>query len=134
METEVGASMFAQLGGQMTTGQSMFGHMGSQPIGPTADEMEADRQRVLAQKVASFSEHRVKVFCMHDPKQVAAYEKLMRTLMIGVQASTHKLWVNDLQVMQTPKGQQWFRYMEWSKFELVVTPTAPVGSARDTDE
>ena len=121
---QISESMFSSLGGQRTVGQSMFESVRPQ-VGPTAEELEQARERVMFKKVVEAKGYHVKLFNMHDPKQIKAYEKLMGPLILGVQAQTHKIFVNELQVLTTLKGMQWHRYVEWMEFNLRVEPTAP---------
>jgi hypothetical protein len=118
--------MFAGMRG---AGQSMFGSMASPDVGPSPEEMNAERQRVLFKKHVQLKAHHVRVFDMHDPADVKAYEKQMKILIAGVQAKSHVIWDNDRQLV-TRKGEQgWQRYMEWSEFVLNEEATAPVGVA-----
>lgn len=106
----------------------MFGRLQPPSFGPNAEEMEAERQRVLARRHVKVVGHHVKLFDMHEKADVAAYEKLMKTLIAGVQARTHMIWDNDRQLLQDQGSQRWKRYLEWSEFELKVEATAPVGT------
>ena len=111
-------------------GPSMFDHLGVK-VGPDPDEMKKALERVQFQRVVKFQSHHVKIFDMHDQKQVKEYEKLFRILSLGVQANTHKLWENERQVLPQKDGtQHWMRYLEWSEFELKESATAPVGATR----
>ena len=121
----IGPSMFSALAGMSSTAESLFGRP---QFGPSPEEMEAARERVMYEKHVAIEEHKVRLFDMHLPKDVKAYEKLMMELMLGVQAGTHYLWNNHLQVLNTPKGQKWFRYMEWSRYSCNVKHVAPIGA------
>lgn len=125
-QDQLAPSMFGSLGGQMSVGQSMFGSM-TPKISPTPDEIEAGRQRVMFKKHVETRGYHVSIFNMHVPKQARAYEKLMQELMTGMQTQTHKIFVNEFELLTTPKGQQWHRYVEWAEFDLQVEPTRPTG-------
>jgi len=112
-------------------GQSMFGSMASPNLGPSPEEMDAERQRILFKKHVQLKAHHVRIFDMHDSIDVKAYEKQMKILIAGVQAKTHVIWDNDRQLV-TRKGEQvWQRYMEWSEFILSEEATTPVGVASE---
>ena len=119
--------MLPQLMGQR--GPSMFQGLG-QGFGPDPETIESERQRVLARKQVRVKGHHVKVFIMHAAADVAAYEKLMQTLIKGVQMQTHMIWDNEKQLVQRGGDQKWMRYLEWTEFELNVEPTLPVGTAK----
>ena len=129
--------MLPQLTGA-NPGPSMFGDLthanSGQGLGPTPEEMEFERQRVLAMKTVNVKGHHVRVFDMSDAEDVAAYEKLMMTLIKGTQARTHQVWDNEKQLVTKGTNQTWMRYMEWSEFELNVQPTMPVGTNRRRKE
>jgi len=112
-------------------GASMFGRLQPPQMGPSAEDMEKERQRVLARRHVKVRGHHVRIFDMHKPKDVKAYEKLMGELVVGAQALTHMIWENEKQLVTTAEGQRWMRYIEWSEFELKVEPTAPVGTRKD---
>jgi len=118
--------MFGSLSGQQGIGQSMFGSL-VPTVAPSPEEMEAGHQRVLFNKHVEPRGYHVKIFCMHNARNVKAYEKLMGELMLGMQARTHKIFINEFELLNTPKGQQWHRYVEWAEFDLQVQPTRPVG-------
>lgn len=124
---EIAPSMFDTLGGQRGVGQSMFDSF-KPTIGPSPDEMEAARQRVMFKKNVRVTAYSTRIFNLHDAKQKKAYEKLMCVLMQGVQVMTHKIFVNQFELLTTPKGQQWHRYVEWAEFELDVQATKPIGA------
>lgn len=122
----IGPSMFSALSGMASTSDSLFG---ARPqLGPSVEEMEAARERVMFEKHVDIESHKVRIFDMHLERDVKAYEKQMLVLMLGVQANTHHLWTNELQLLNTPKGQKWFRYLEWSKFACKVKSVLPLGS------
>lgn len=121
------------LSGMRTVGESMFGQLGEQKIGPSPEEMIAERERIQFKRHVDMKKHCVKVFNMHDAVEVAAYEKLMKKLIVGVQAKTHYVWANDLQVLTVDGKQRWMKYLEWSEYALEEEAVAPVGVA-DTKE
>ncbi len=123
---QIAAGMFGQMGGQLGTADSMFGSF-RPAVGPSPEEMEAGRERVMFKKHVQPLGYHVKIFDMHIAKQVKAYEKLMLELMLGMQTNTHKILVNEFELLNTPKGQQWHRYVEWAEFEYQVEATGPVG-------
>ncbi len=127
MDETLGPSMFSRLGGMQDTGASMFGTM-TQPLAPSTEESEAALERVKFKKHILSKGYHARIFDMHDDKQRVKYEKLMDTLFMGVQAKTHRIWVNEFDLLTTPKGQHWHRYVEWNEFELEVEATKPIGS------
>ena len=121
--------MLPQLMGQR--GPSMFPGIGQgQGFGPDPETIENERQRVLARKQVRVKGHHVKVFNMHTAADVAAYEKLMQTLIKGAQAQTHMIWDNEKQLVTKGGNQEWLRYLEWTEFELNVETTLPVGTSK----
>ena len=128
MDERICPSMFPRLGGQQNIAESMFGAMGGGPsLKPDTAEAEAALERVKFKKHMDSKGYHARIFNMHQDKELKAYEKLMNTLLIGTQAMTHKIWVNEFDLLNTPKGQQWHRYVEWSEFELKVEATRPTG-------
>ena len=122
--------MFSTLSGYASQADSMFGTTRPQ-VGPTAEEMEAAAQRIQFKKHVAPTAHHTRIFDMHVRKDAAAYEKLMMTLMLGVQANTHFIWKHDLNLISTPQGQRWKYYVEWCEFKLTVEKVAPIASARE---
>ena len=59
---------------------------------------------------------------------VRAYEKLMKTLIVGTQRLTHMPWANEMQLVTRKDGQRWMRYVEWTEFTLHEEATRPVGT------
>ena len=110
-------------------GASMFGNLTPPKFGPDADAMEAELKRVMARRHVKLLAHHTRIFDLHVPSQARAYEKLMTTLVAGMQALTHQIWTNERALVPGPKGSRWMKYLEWSEFELQVTPTMPVGTA-----
>lgn len=121
--------MFDLMSGQVP-GPAMLNGLVHQ-IGPTPEEMEAERQRVLYRKHVEFKDHHVRVFDMHDAKQVREYEKLFKILAMGLQARTHYLHENELKLIDSKNGMRWHRYLEWSEFELHREETAPIRRSKD---
>ena len=109
-------------------GQSMF-HGLAPNAGPTPDQMAEERNRVLARKHVELATHSVKIFDMHEAKEAREYEKLMKELIAGSQAMTHKIWINERALVNSgAKGQRWMIYLEWSVFVLHETQTDPLGT------
>ena len=119
--------MLPLLSGQRNISQSMFGET-APTIRPDTDEMDKARERVMYKKHVQVKGYRVEIFDIHDTKQRKKYETLMGELLQGAQAMTHKIWVNEFELLNTSKGQRWHRYVEWSEFELQVEPTVPVSA------
>lgn len=114
------------LAGQQTSTQSMFPLIS--PLGgPSAEEMESERQRIMFRKHVQVRRHVVKIMNMHNAKDRAAYERLMKQLILGTQAKTHKVWCNDRELVTVDNKQCWLRYIEWTEYELEEEATAPVG-------
>lgn len=97
--------------------------------GPTPEDMEKARERVLCRKTVECRGYRVRIFDMHDTKDVKAYEKQMLALMQGIQAGTCVVWSNDRQLLTRDGKQGWFRYIEWSEHVLHEDATPVTGSA-----
>jgi hypothetical protein len=110
-------------------GPGMFDGLTS-AVAPAAEDMERERQRILADKHVELESHHVKIFDLHEAKDVVEYTKLMKDLVKATQALTHKIWANERQLVDTGKGQRWMIYMEWSVFKLNVKHTPAVGSPR----
>lgn len=107
--------------------RGMFDHMVPE-MKPSPAEMEAAAQEALFQKGVNLADYKVRVFNMGDPKDVKAYEELMKVMVIGIQAKTHVLWAND-RVFVPGDDPRWMRYLEWSVFELEIKPVQPISSA-----
>lgn len=115
-------------GAHSTAGAMFPGLGGVGKVGPSPEEMEQARQRVLCHKEVQCSGYFVKVFNMHSAKEVAAYEKHMMGLMQGIQAGTHVVWANDRQLLTRDGKQGWYRYIEWSEHRLIEQPTQAIGA------
>ena len=118
------------LAGQRNTAESMFGNIGSLPRpGPTVDEMEFERKRVMARKHVSVEGHHVRVFNMHVAEDVKAYEKLMPVLIAGIQAMTHAVSARERALVTTAQGTQaWHYFIEWTEYKLNEEATPVTGA------
>ena len=106
----------------------MFGATKPQPLGPTAEEIEAGLERVKFEKHVELKNHRVMIFDMHKPAELKEYEKIMKKLAVGVQTRTHHLWASQRALVPQHDGSQhWMYFMEWSEFELDKQAVAPGG-------
>ena len=62
--------------------------------------------------------YQVKVFDMAKEAERTEYCKLMERLMPLCQNAQCVVSKNELQVLSTPNGQGWFRYVEWFEYKL----------------
>lgn len=117
------------MAGMQSTAGTMFPGLGGiGNAGPSVEDMEKARQRVLCHKTVECNAYHVRIFDMHDAKEVKAYEKQMLGLMSGIQAGTCVVWANERQLLTRDGKQGWFRYIEWSEHLLHEEPTPVIGA------
>lgn len=88
-------------------------------VAPSYEDIITGRDLVKYDKIpVKVKSYHVKVYDMMSGDDRKAYEDCMLELTRGVQTATHAIMRNDLQVMQTPEGGKWFRYLEWAEYEL----------------
>ena len=116
-----------------TRGPGMFSSL-TQGFGPDAEDMVKERERIQFKRSVAYNSHNVRIFNLHDENDRKAYEALMKTLMLGVQAKTHMIAGHDRQLLDCGGKQLWHIYLEWCEFELKEESVAPIGSQGDTDE
>lgn len=100
-------------------GNSVPGAWFTESVSPTAGDVsvgaEALKRGMLPVNVSSYH---VDVFDMSVPDDRKRYEDTMVSLFAKVQASQCVVWKNELQVLQTPSGSGWHRYLEWSDYSV----------------
>jgi hypothetical protein len=110
--------MLPALSGQAGTAESLFGKL-LPDVGPNAEQMELERQRVLYNKAVKFNGYGVKTYDLGDTRQRGAYKKQMEALFAGMQAHSHVILVHERRFVEQPKPR-WVAHVEWMQFELTV--------------
>ena len=82
------------------------------------------------------TDYKVCIFNMGNEKDRTEYADLMKRLMPMAQDSQCVVNKNELQVLNTPDGQSWYRYVEWFEYVLneksLTTGADNAGSADST--
>lgn len=112
----------------------MFGSIRPTPEGPSPEDIEAGRMKVMFNKHVKLRGHHSRIFNLHVEEEARAYEKLIMEIALGTQANTHTLWGNQKELLLQDHTQQWFRHVEWSEFELIEKATPPVGTEIPDDD
>ena len=96
--------------------------------GPSYDDIVSGRDMVRYDRLpVRIEEFHAEVFDMMLPVDRSRYEERMKALVLGIQSSECVIWKNDLQVMSTPDGQHWMRYLEWARYDVSGTSADPSG-------
>lgn len=77
------------------------------------------------------TDYKVCIFNMGKEKDRSEYADLMKRLMPMAQDSQCVVNKNELQVLNTPEGQSWYRYVEW--FEYVLNEKSLTTGADNAD-
>lgn len=115
-------------------GPSLLQGLGAGPLsGPTVEEMEAARERVVNRKSIQIVDYHVETFDLSSTPRRREYAKRMKLLMSMQMESKVAITAFDRQFVTDDDKPRWLVHMEWVEYELQEEPVPPVGTP-DTGE